>query len=447
MADVTPYGFNTDFEAEVVAHCIFTNKFWVSVGALLEPDALTVRHHKLVLEAVRAIAKDTGRCPGSITLISQRLARWREDQTHNWDDTVPADEWLKSLDPQALPPVDGVTSEVVPVLKRRRHHEVLRDAMTNEADFQKLGKEFSRIETLGEIDTSIGNDFMSFEDDFSSDWKVDQLSTGYEPLTQAMDGGPERGTLSFFFGGAGSGKSSALNMVGVAAAKQPTALNIALATMEIREMPAKLRFVAGLLGRDKRRMKHDAEYRRQAAREVAQLQLKSDFHCKYFPGNKTTTVEQLDDWLKEIEDLKGKPIDLFIVDYADKMGAKADGEYNAMGVVFEGLRNMAIDRFMWLWTAAQAVRRPLKEGEVFGLNDVADSQHKVRVADIVCSVNAGEACPWLPPDQVAFKVCKNREGEIGGGVIGPLPHAHWCGMSLMPVVKDPLEGMASLYEH
>lgn len=138
---------------------------------------------------------------------------------------------------------------------------------------------------------------------------------------------------------------------------------------------------------------------------------------------KATTVEDLKQWVANVEQQAGgRKIDVLIVDYGDKLGAKAkkgeqQNEYTGALAVFEGLRTYAAERKIFCWTASQASRQKDSKKRL-DLNDVADSMHKIRVADLVVTLNLRDAETEEP--QILFYVAKHRTGRSRCEV-GPMP--------------------------
>jgi hypothetical protein len=134
---------------------------------------------------------------------------------------------------------------------------------------------------------------------------------------------------------------------------------------------------------------------------------------------KVTTVQDTLDWVDSCEQKDGEKIDLLVTDYADKFGfgkdTKSSDTYTGGGVVFEALRTDAVDNNRWDWTASQSQGRDKKNTKRIDIEHVADSMNKVRVADLVMTLNIHDEGQSL-----LYYIAKNRLGE-GRQSIGPLP--------------------------
>lgn len=94
---------------------------------------------------------------------------------------------------------------------------------------------------------------------------------------------------------------------------------------------------------------------------------------------------------KVIEKFKanGVTFDLLVVDYADEMAAekKHNDERFAFKEIFQGLRAIGIDENLAVLTATQATRNGNKATTIT-TTDVAEDFNKVRLADVMITINA-----------------------------------------------------------
>jgi replicative DNA helicase len=147
-----------------------------------------------------------------------------------------------------------------------------------------------------------------------------------------------------------------------------------------------------------------------------------DLSIKYFQAKMATAID-IERWVDSIEQKKGKKVELLVVDYVDKLAShnKQDqGEYASQGTAAERLRVFAEARSMWSYTASQAIRRAGGDRKrKLDMNDGADSQHKVRIADMVITLNPAD-------EDLIYRVVKWRLGK-GNFESSPIPTAFYCG--------------------
>ena len=126
-----------------------------------------------------------------------------------------------------------------------------------------------------------------------------------------------------------------------------------------------------------------------------------------------------------------------MVDYADKMTAdiKDRSSYKIMEYVYEHLRIFVHENQKWGWTASQASRADKYQKKHVDLEHVADSINKVRVADLVVTLNLDEE------DEMKFYVAKNRTGR-SRQTVGPLPTEFEIGCIVPLSPTSPTELLA-----
>jgi len=130
----------------------------------------------------------------------------------------------------------------------------------------------------------------------------------------------------------------------------------------------------------------------------------------------------------------GFPVDVLVVDYADKLTANVqkrkkgeEGSYAKAEVIYDGLLHFA-QKGHWAFTASATTRPDAhKKQKKMDENSAADSMHKVRIPDLVVSLNLwGE-----DQDQMMMYVAKNRLG-IAHSSIGPWP-VDWSIARIAPI--------------
>lgn len=226
-----------------------------------------------------------------------------------------------------------------------------------------------------------------------------------------------RGTETVFLAGPGGGKSMALAQVACEGVR--TGFHVAVATLEIPEPIWLARIKANLTGLLIDDIMDDPDGV-QAQKRLAEFQAKPGmgriFVKEFSPM--ATTVEDLKAWIQTSEDDLGFPVQVLVIDYADKLIAPGKMEdtsgYTLGKVVYEGLRVWAAESSRWLYTASQSTRNDGKKASSkHGIDDMADSMHKGRVADAVISLNVRD-------DMIAYHIAKNRLG-VSGKSTGPIP--------------------------
>lgn len=430
MALNEPYNLDPRFEWLVLLYCASKPRFWARVGASLEAASMASPEAQYVLDACKVVEREIGRGPDGTVIVVQRLRRWMDDGKVRFEDVQAVAELFdRAQDLPAPPSEDAVSDELAPIIRRRLQSQAVlaaHDEFASRGDFTRVVDLVDRARRVGKREEIGGVRLGPVAlDDLERLMSMERLPTGIFELDDQMQRETlARGQLGVALGGAGDGKS--MFLIQQAAEAYRRHLFVAFATLELPEPLQLVRLVANLTGTVVNDLLSDAVYRRAAADKIAEMTTYLG-RCRLaeFPPH-ATTVMDLNAWLDRLEEEEGARVDCLVVDYADKLMAgnvnRQDmNEYLAMRYVYEGLRrDVAVARGMWVWTASQAGRasgdgRQAKKN--LDLNAVADSYHKVRVADLVLTLNYRNEAGT---SDMTFFVAKNRTGRSRIAV-GPLP--------------------------
>jgi KaiC/GvpD/RAD55 family RecA-like ATPase len=431
LAIVTPSGASTtkrrdayeldpSFLDAVAYLCCASPRFWAQIGREIDAELVPDDTARLVIATCGRLARDLGRGPDSPVLVLQQIRAGVSTGKIAHNDLVAASELLDRVEDVGVPAEDGVIAMLAPVLRRKMEADALQqmiEAYGKRADLTEVMELVAKSQRLGKVDLDTGTRLgMGSFAEIAKIRQMERLTTGVIDLDIPLDGGLGRGSLGVAVGGPGDGKSMFLSHV--AAEALCHGLHVVYATLELPEAVVLGRLKANLTGCSISEIM-DGRHDRAAQRLEGMLPYLGAFTTKYMtPG--ATTVTDLRIWVERCEEAAQRPVDLLVVDYADKLGApKEQNEYNAMKIVYEGLRHFAVERGLWAWTASQATRAAAKDraegSRKLDLNHMADSMHKGRVADLVVSLNARDE-----GQQMEFYVAKNRIGR-SRVTVGPLP--------------------------
>ena len=125
---------------------------------------------------------------------------------------------------------------------------------------------------------------------------------------------------------------------------------------------------------------------------------------------------------------------LIIIDYADIMRSTRsyDSLRHELKLIYEELRNLAMEMQLPVWTASQA-NREASEKEVVGLDNMAEAYGKAMVADVVISLSRKQLEKATGAGRLF--VAKNRAGK--DGILFPVRID--CSKSKITVIDDPSE--------
>ena len=415
-----PYGLALPFEAAVLVACCSSPTFWSRVGHAL--DAARMEHplSEAIIAAVRMIAVDTGRGPRSPLVVLQRLKRLVDQGKLGAHIVTQVNNLIDDTTDAGMPPEDDMVTEIVPVVRRKMQSEAVlaaHDEFARRGDFSEVVTMLEKAHGLG-AEKVVGRVRLD-KDGFQSieDYKATgRLPIGVLELDLELGGGMAQSSMTVIVGDSGGGKSMMLTSSAAEGVRHK--MHVGLVTLELPESIQFARLVANLTGVPITNIV-EVDSERKRAQERLEIMAPDLGPCsvgEFAPH--ATTVREILDWCEEQEQEVGRKMDLLVVDYADKLyepRVKGDNEYVSMRYVYEGLRrDGAVAKQMRVITGSQAGRRGRKDAKhQLDMGDVADSMHKVRVADLVVTLN--------PEDElINFFVAKHRLGR-SRMTIGPLP--------------------------
>lgn len=408
-----PYPFTPDYERQVVALCCVSRDFYSRLGAHLDPKSLKAPEAINLIKACKAIAEDTGEGPSNGTAAIQRLRTWREDGKITYEDVMAAVEYLDAAEDEGLLDREEVIKEVARIIRKRNKKELTKkviDVTTRDGDFTKLADEFRALDRIGQSKATLGEGLHDdILDAIVAENSAARFPTGCLELDSLINGGMPKG-YTLFIGREKSGKSMVLTSV--AAEALWNGKNVALATLELSVSQQFGRLMANLCELPQRLVETNAEATRHRYHQIRDRlgRLKV---MKFAPD---TPVAEVTRWVEALAVEWGK-VDLLVVDYADLLGAgkpatKESSDYKDAKVVGNMLRDHAINNQYVCISAAQG-RRGSGASKPLDMDDVADSQHKVRIADLVIAMRMDLESKDLIDWYIAL--ARNGRDRIGTG--------------------------------
>jgi len=253
---------------------------------------------------------------------------------------------------------------------------------------------------------AIGHDF--FEDTEARFIKTRRQTcpTGL-PQIDAQDilnGGLGRGELGVVIAPTGVGKSHFLVQMGAEALR--AGKNVVHYTFELSETAVGLRYDSNLCEISS----SDVIDRKEEVLEYYKQNSLGRLIIKEYPTG-TPSVQTIRNHIEKLL-LKSFVPSVIVIDYADimKSSRKFDSLRHELKLVYEELRNMAMDLNVPIWTASQA-NREASNAEIVGLENMSEAYGKAMVADVVLSISR-------KPNEKAtgagrIFVAKNRAGRDG----------------------------------
>ena len=257
------------------------------------------------------------------------------------------------------------------------------------------------------LPNSAGHDF--FEDIEARFVKINRqvCPTGLPKLDTAdiLNGGLGRGEIGIVTANTGVGKSHWLVAMGSNAMR--AGKNVLHYTFELTEQAVGLRYDSNLCGIN------SSEVINQKQRVIDYYENNEDLGrliIKEYPTNSASVVTIRNHIDKLM--LRGFKPSVLIIDYADIMRSTRayDSLRHELKLIYEELRNLAMEMHIPIWTASQA-NRDSSNSEIVGLENMSEAYGKAMVADFVVTLSR------RPMEKATGSgrlfVAKNRAGKDG----------------------------------
>ena len=254
--------------------------------------------------------------------------------------------------------------------------------------------------------SSVGHDF--FEDMEARFVKINRLAcpTGIEEIDErtVLNGGLGKGELGVIVANTGVGKSHMLVQLGAHALR--LGKNVVHYTFELTETAVGIRYDSNLMNIASNEIQ---DSKQEVIERYKEMELGKLIIKEYPTG--AATVGTIRSHLEKLA-LRGFVPHVLLIDYADIM--RSTREYDALRLelklIYEELRNLAMERGIPIWTASQA-NRDSSNSDVVGLENMSESYGKAMVADVVLSLSR-KATEKATGAGRLF-VAKNRAGRDG----------------------------------
>jgi len=254
--------------------------------------------------------------------------------------------------------------------------------------------------------SSVGHEF--FKDHEARFAKINRICcpTGIHHLDakDVFNGGLSRGEIGVVVAPTGVGKSHWLVAMGAEALRRGK--NVIHYTFELSETAVGIRYDSNLTGINSTDIIDNKQ-------KVLDYYEQNDFGrliIKQYPTG-TASIVTLRNHIEKLA-MKDFIPSLIVIDYADIMRStrQFDSLRHELKLVYEELRNLAMEMNIPVWTASQA-NRDASNSEVVGLENMSEAYGKAMVADIVISISRKPTEKATGMGRIF--VAKNRAGKDG----------------------------------
>jgi hypothetical protein len=253
---------------------------------------------------------------------------------------------------------------------------------------------------------STGHDFFEDVEARFVHLRRQTCPTGIDVLDRKdiLGGGLGRGEIGVITANTGIGKSHFLVCLGSNAMR--LGKNVVHYTFELSETAVGIRYDSNLCNIPS----NDVRDRKSEVLENYQNKDLGRLIIKEYPTG-SASVNTIRSHIEKLT-LKGFIPSVIIVDYADIMRSSKsyDSLRHELKLIYEELRNLAMDMNIPIWTASQANRESAK-ADIVGLENMAEAYGKAMVADVVISMTRKALEKSTGAGRLY--VAKNRAGRDG----------------------------------
>ena len=406
--NTTPYfgQYGKGFQ-EKIFQSLMTDKVWAQqMVEVMNPSFFDVRYLEFLSDKFFSYFKKY-KCFPTLGLLVTIV----RDSLSNSDDAILRDQIVQFLhrvkSGTDLGDLGFVKDKALDFCRK----QAFKDALEQAVDLIQTEK-FESVLTLMKsavsvgMPSSTGHDF--FEDAEARFVKVNRqvCPTGL-PRLDAPDilrGGLGRGEIGVITANTGVGKSHWLVAMGANAMK--AGKNVLHYTFELTEHAVGLRYDANICSMEINEIqdKKDVVLKKYEDMSLGRLIIKE------YPTGSASSIT-LRNHIEKLM-LKGFVPNVIIIDYADIMRSTKsyDSLRHELKLVYEELRNLAMELNVPVWTASQA-NRDSANSDIVGLENMAEAYGKAMVADLVISISRKAAEKSTGAGRLF--VAKNRSGRDG----------------------------------
>ena len=321
--------FSTTFQQKVISAMISDRSFTRQIYDIIKPEYFDAEASEWLVKTILKYFDDYEKMP-TLDVLKVKINGIERDvlRTSVVDTLKYAWNHLESDDLQY------VKDQVLDFCKNQSIKNAILDSVTllEDGKYDVIKKKIDTAMKAGQ-DSDIGHEYKTMIVERYEDSVRNVISTGWEVIDEATQGGFGKGELILFAAPPGIGKSWSLINIGVAAMKQGK--TVAHYTLELNEGYVGQRYDAVLSGIAVANLKYNMDDVKKAVQGV-----KGDLIVKHYP-TKTASVTSLKAHMDKMI-LQGKKADVVIVDYADLLrGPSKEKRHEELEEIIEDLRGMA----------------------------------------------------------------------------------------------------------
>ena len=398
--------YGKSFQEKIFQGLLNDHRWAAQICEVMKPDFFDIRYLNYLTEKYFAY-NEKYKCFPTLSLLVTII---KEDLSED-DDIILRDQIVEFLYRMKMNPdtndIDYVKDKSLDFCKRQAFKEALEQAveLIQTDKFESVVGLMKHAVAIGMPNTT-GHDF--FKDAEARFIKVNRqvCPTGITRLDakDILNGGLGRGELGVITANTGVGKSHFLVAMGANAMR--AGKNVIHYTFELSEYQVGLRYDSNLCDI----ASNDVQDHKQIVMEKYENAELGRLIIKEYPTSSASVIT-IRNHIEKLM-LRGFVPSVIIIDYADIMRSTRsyDSLRHELKLIYEELRNLAMDMGVPVWTASQA-NRDSANSEIVGLENMSEAYGKAMVADLVLSLSRK---PMEKSTNVGrLFVAKNRAGRDG----------------------------------
>lgn len=428
------YTFDGAFQAKIAAMCLRDTTFMQRTDGLIEPDYFeNVADATLVNTALRYY-RHYKKAPSDFVTLTRLLQRDIEDRVIRSENLPLVRSRTKELWNSDISDRDLVVDEVATFA---RHQAVSRAILASvghldKRDFAEIQRDLQQALNVGahmEQPVYSYGDMIGARTEERLDRAAGKLppsgiTTGYSALdVHFYHKGWGKRELSVLMGGAKAGKTTALINFAINAAGSTARYNVLYVTLEVSAKIVAERIDANISDQLMFELNENIHTVRAAVEEWHRKSGRLDI--VEFP----TGTMRVSDLRRLIEHKKvnGIRYDMVVVDYADLMAPEryTDDTIENSKSVYVSLRALAQIEDVVLLTATQTNREGSKAA-VAKMEHIAEDFNKVRIADVVISINKTEEERACGEARLYFAASRNQASGFSVRIKQDIDRMKFC---------------------
>jgi replicative DNA helicase len=414
------YDFDAAFQSKIAALCVRDTLFTQRTDGLIKPEFFTNTSEGLAVDIAQRYVKRYKKTPGDLTTVGTFIKDLIASRVYRAEDAKSALSSCRALWQVDVSDRDFVVEQVSTFARHRAVFNAIEESVNllDTRNFDKISALVRSAINVGANHDAGAYDYWQMIKDRTTE-RLDRaagklpptgITTGYPDLDKYLyHKGWGRRELAVLMGGAKAGKTTALIDFGLGASV--AGFNVLYITLEVAANIIASRMDANLSSNkigELDKFIHDTK-----AKVDAKATKAGEFKLHEFPSGSMTVADlrRLIERYKSGGTKDGKPIifDLVVIDYADLMAPErfTDNAIENSKNVYVNLRGIAMEEGFAILTATQT-NRTGATAMVAKMEHVAEDFNKIRIADIVISINKTDEERTMNQARLYFAACRNQ---------------------------------------